>query len=605
MKYEKLAKLYEEIEKTSKRLEKSFIISKFLENCDTEELEKVIYLIQGKVFPQWDERKLGMSSKLLLKAIAKSTGESTSKIENLWRKLGDLGLVTEELMINKKQQTLFSSSLSLKKVIDNIKKLSEMEGEGTVNKKVSLISELLGSATGLEAKFIIRTVTESLRTGVGDSMVRDSLVWTFYPRPEGVFFKCEECGAMNPKVDDCMKCGVKLGNKKDVQESRDEYNSYVKEVQHAFDVSSDFGLIAKTLKEKGREGLKELTLTVGKPIKVMLYPKVDNVKEGFEVVGEPAIIEPKLDGFRVQIHRKKDDINLFTRRLENVSKQFPDVIKVVRDCVRSKDVILDTEVVGMDKETNRFRPFQEISQRIKRKHDVERLAKELPVMITVFDVIELNGENTLDLPLEDRKKKLKAIIKQEENVIEIIDELVTSDLKKAENYYKDCLARGHEGVMMKKVEGIYKPGKRVGQGVKVKPVMESLDLVVVEAEWGEGKRAKWLSSFTVACRDGDELKEIGKVGTGIKEKSEEGVSFQELTDELKPLIMSQKGKTVVVRPKVVLELLYEEIQKSPSYSSGFALRFPRVLRLREDKGVSEISTLKEIYGFFKDQKKRK
>ena len=605
MKYEKLARLYDEIEKTSKRLEKSFIISKFLKKCNTEDLEKIVYLIQGKVFPQWDERKLGMSSKLLLKAIAKSTGENTTTIENLWRKFGDLGLVTEELMKNKKQKTLFSSSLSLKKVIDNIKKLSEMEGEGTVNRKVGLISELLGSASGLEAKFIIRTVTESLRTGVGDSMVRDSLVFTFYPRPQGVFFKCEECGAMNPKVNDCMKCGIKLENKKESKEAREEYNSYINEVQHAFDVSSDFGLIAKTLKEKGREGLKELNLVVGKPIKVMLYPKVDNVEEAFEVVGEPAIIEPKLDGFRVQIHRKKDEIKLFTRRLEDVSKQFPDVVKAVKDFVRSKDVILDTEVVGIDKETKRVKPFQDISQRIRRKYDIEKLVKELPVMITVFDVIELNGENTLNLRLEERKKKLKAVVKQEDNVIEIIDELVTSDVKKAEDYYKDCLAKGHEGVMMKKLEGIYKPGKRVGQGVKVKPVMESLDLVVVEAEWGEGKRAKWLSSFTIACRDGDKLKEIGKVGTGIKEKSEEGVSFQELTDDLKPLIMSQKGKKVVVRPRVVLEILYEEIQKSSSYSSGFALRFPRVLRLRDDKGVSEISTLKEVNCFFKGQKKRK
>ncbi len=583
MLYSKLADIYKQLESTSKRIEKTEIISNFLKSVPENELKDIIYLLQGRVFPQWDERKLGMSSKLLVKAIAKSTGANTKEIEKLWTQEGDLGLTVEKLTKTKTQTSLFSKKLTLKKVIDNIQKLAELEGQGTVNNKTSLIAELLGSASALEAKFIVRTVLEELRTGVGDSMIRDSLVWTFYLGVEGI---------------------TKNRDAKESKEGREKFNSCIQEVQNAFDVTTDFGTIAQTLKQKGPEALKRLTLVVGKPIKVMLYPKVEDIEEGFEVVGEPAIIEPKIDGFRMQIHREKDNITLYTRRLEDVTKQFPDVVKSVKENTKSWDFILDVEVVGIDNKTKRIVPFQKISQRIKRKYDIQRIIKELPVVVNIFDAMEINGENLINIPLEQRRKKLKAIVRDKKNVIELIEQLITSDPKKAEKYYKDCLDKGHEGVMMKSLQGIYKPGKRVGYGVKIKPVMESLDLVITAAEWGEGKRSQWLSSFTLACRDDDRLLDMGKVGTGIKEKTEEGISFHELTEELKPLILSEKGKNVKVKPKVVVEILYEEIQKSPTYISGYALRFPRVHRLRDDKGVSDISSLSEVKKLYNLQRGR-
>jgi len=588
MKYSKLVDIYLALENTSKRLEKTYIISKFLGKVPKSDLKEVIYLLQGKVFAPWDERKLGMSSRLLVKVIAKSSGSSTSKIESLWNKKGDLGLVAEELIENKKQRTLFSTKLTVKKVVDNISKLADMGGEGTVNRKVGLISELLSSATKEEAKFIVRTVLEELRTGVGDGTIRDALVWAFYPKVVDDLFDIEE-GKITQKK--------KVGEK-----ARKEYNKISDKVQHAFDVTTDFGLISEILKEKGIEALEGVGLIVGKPIKVMLYPKAKDFEDAFATVGKPAMIEPKIDGFRMQIHRYKEEIKLFTRRLEDVTKQFPDVVKLVKSHVRSKDFILDSEILGIDPKTKRAIPFQKISQRIKRKHDIEKMAKTLPVVINVFDVVELNGDNLLDKEFEFRRKKLKAIIKSEKGKIELIEQLITSDIKKAEKYYQDCLAKGHEGVMVKNLKGIYKPGRRMGYGMKIKPVMESLDLVITKAEWGEGKRAKWLSSFTLACRDKNKLLEIGKVGTGIKEKSEEGVSFQELTDELKLMVIDEKGKSVTVKPKLVVEVNYEEIQKSPSYSSGYALRFPRVIRLRYDRGVKDISTIKEVEKLYREQK---
>jgi len=618
MLYKTLAELYVQMEKTSKRLEKTFLLAQFLKDCPKEDLKKIVYLIQGKVFPLWDERKLGMSSKLLVKVIAHSAGESVDTVEHEWKKQGDLGLVAEKFVGKKKQSTLFGKPLTLAKVVENISRLAEMEGEGTVQRKVALIAELLSSASPIEARYIMRTVLEDLRTGVGDGALRDALVWAFYPPIIGIFYRCEKCKTMNPAVKTCQVCGQKLDEKfrtevakkfpkgviipKTEADARELYNASVEEVQHAFNVSSDFGIIAETLQEKGPKGLKGTALVVGKPVKAMLYPKVKDIAEGFEVVGKPAMIEPKLDGFRVQIHRNKDHIKLFTRNLENVTAQFPDVVQVVKSHIRSKDCILDSEVVGIDPKSKRIVPFQQISQRIRRKYDIETLTKTLPVVVNIFDVMELNGETMLDVPFEERRKRVKAILKEEKHVIELIEQLITSDLAQAEKYYKECLEKGHEGIMMKSMHGVYKPGKRVGQGVKVKPVMESLDLVIVAAEWGEGKRANWLSSFTVACRDRDQLKELGKVSTGLKEKSEEGLSFQELTAELKKYILQEKGRQVIVKPKIVVEVIFDEIQASPSYSSGYALRFPRVVRVRLDKGVHDINTLQEIVHFYREQK---
>jgi DNA ligase 1 len=572
MYYRELAALYAKLEATSKRLEKTELVATFLKKCKDEELEQVMYLLQGRVFSQADERKLGMSSKLLVKSVIQSTGASKESVEMLWIDKGDLGLAVELLSKDKKQSTLFSKELTLDKVFQNIRKIATLEGNGTVQKKVGLVSELLSSATPIEAKYIVRSVAEVLRVGAGASVLRDALLQAFYP------------------------------DYKELKEEREEYKKVLEKLQHAIDITNDLGVIARAFKNKGIEGIESIELKVGTPVKVMLYPKAKGVEDGFESVGSPAVIEPKLDGFRVQIHVSKSSVKLFTRRLDEVTAQFPDVVKAVRDCVRSTDVILDSEVVGIDSQTKRMVPFQKISQRIKRKHGIDAMIKSQPVVVYVFDVIELHKENMINKPLNERREKLKAIISVKKNILVLIDQLITKDLTKALKYYQECLDLGLEGVMMKKVDGVYKPGKRVGDGVKVKPVMEPLDLVVVGAEWGEGKRANWLSSFIVACKDGDSFLEIGKVGTGIKEKTEEGVSFEELTSQLKPLIIEQKGKRVKVTPKVVLELLYEEIQKSSSYSSGYALRFPRVHRLREDKPLSEINSLSDIKREYNSQK---
>ena len=336
----------------------------------------------------------------------------------------------------------------------------------------------------------------------------------------------------------------------------------------------------------------------------MLFKKSESVEEGFDVVGKPAAIDYKYDGFRLQIHRSGNDIKLFTRNLEDVTVQFPDIVKMIKKDISSKEYIIDCEVIGYDKKTGNWKPFQDISQRIKRKYNIDEMIQEVPVMIIVFDILNLNGENLIEVPFRERRDKLSKIIKEDPMAVSLAKEIITDSVEKGEKFYAHALSEGAEGVMMKNLEGVYKPGSRVGYGIKIKPVMETLDLVVVGAEWGTGKRANWLSSFILACRDGDEFKEIGKMGTGFKEKDSEGVSFGKMTKLLKPLIISESGREVKVKPGVIVEAKYEEIQKSTNYDSGFALRFPRFVRLRDDKGLADVDNLTRVSKLAKSQRSR-
>jgi len=389
--------------------------------------------------------------------------------------------------------------------------------------------------------------------------------------------------------------------------AREIYDRFISLVQKALDVSNDFSNVAKTIKEHGIRTLVQIELATATPIKVMLAQKVKTMKEGFDKVGRPCAIEQKYDGFRIQIHKSHGKILLFTRRLEDVTKQFPEVVKYVKDHINADNFILDSEAVGFDSKTGKYMPFQNISQRIKRKYDIEKLAKQLPVELNIFDVVSLNSKNVLNLSFKERRKLLEKIVKPAKMKIRLAEQLITSNEKEAEKFYDKSLQQGNEGVMLKNLEAPYKPGSRVGYMIKLKPTMETLDLVVVGAEWGTGKRGKWLSSFILACLDPDtgEFLEVGKVGTGFKEKAEEGLSFEEMTNMLKPAIITEKGKIVKVSPSVVLEITYEEIQKSPGYSSGYALRFPRVVQLRTDRGPQDISTIDMIEEFFYEQKKKK
>lgn len=555
MKYKELVKVYQALESTTKKLEKIDILSNFLKKVDNEDLANIVYLVQGNVYPQNSSEKIGMSSRLILKVIALSTGNNEKSIEDLWRKKGDLGKVASELISKKSQHTLTKHDLTLSKVIDNIRKLSILQGQGTVNRKVNLIAELLSNAEPDESKFIVNTVLETLRIGIAEGIINDSIAKAFDKDP--------------------------------------------KEVKKSFDLTGDYGEVALNAKTGNLNSLK---INIGRPLKVMLGPKVENINEAFESLGKPIQVEFKLDGFRLQIHKKNNEIKLFTRSLEDVTKQFPDVISYIKTHVKGKSFILDSEAVGYNPKTGKYLPFQAISQRIKRKYDINVIAKAYPVEVNVFDILSYEGKTLINEILKERRALLEKVIKQEKGKIVLTKKFISDNEEETIKFYKESLNSGNEGLMLKNLNSIYKPGRYVNGWVKLKSVLEPFDLVIVKAEWGEGKRSSWLSSYTVACRKGKEFLEVGKVSTGLKEKTE-GLTFKQLTKELKPLIIEQEGRQVKVKPSIIVEVAYEEIQKSPTYSSGFALRFPRVLRLRDDKGLDDINTINDVEMYYKKQKK--
>jgi DNA ligase-1 len=603
MRYKKLAELYQEASSTTKRLEKIKILSKFLMYLSEEDRD-VMYLLEGDIYPEYDERRIGISNQLVIKAISKATGNEEKNVVKEWKSIGDLGKVSEKLIEHKKQSTLQSYIrrdsnsedrlikknrgflyLTTEKVLENFRKLPELEGKGTVGKKISLITELLTSASPVEALYLVRTLIGDLRIGIQESSIREALAETFF---------------------------------------KDKENSSRK-VQEAIDKSNDLAVVFSACKKGSLKELEKISLEVGKPIKAMLAQKVLTIADGFKALGKPCAIEYKYDGFRLIIHKQGEEIKLFTRSLENVTKQFPEVIEYLKKYVLAKSFILDSEAVGFNKKTKEYQAFQSISQRIRRKYDIEKLQKELPVEINIFDIIYYNGKSQLNEPFEKRAKLLRKIIKDHPYKIISSKQIITGDEKKAKEFYKKALRDNQEGVMMKNLNAPYKPGRRVGNMLKIKPEERDLDLVIVGAEYGTGKRSGWMSSFILACKGNKkgEYLEIGKMGTGIKEKSQanfhsssstqsveqkekseiEGTSFEELTKKLIPLIIKEKGKKVEIKPKIIVSVTYQEIQKSPNYNSGWALRFPRFTSLRVDKPLSEIATLKEVEDDFKKQKR--
>jgi DNA ligase 1 len=555
MKYSHLCEIYESLEQHPSRLDKTQIIADFLAKIKHDKDKEIIYLLQGRIFPDYDERELGISEQLAIKALSKATGITENEIEKTWKKLGDLGLVAEQITSRKKQSTLSSSELTTEKVLQNLQKLPALEGKGTVDKKMSLIAELLTSSTPKEAKYIIRIILSDMRIGTGAGTIRDSIVWACFDKEDKLAYEA---------------------------------------VQDAYDKSTDWKLVFQQAC-KGIKELEKTELAPGNPVKVMLYPKVKSVEEAFERTGKPAAFEFKYDGFRVMINKEENGkIKLFTRRLDDVSKQFPDVIKYISENIKGKSFIIDGEAVGYDPKTKKYRPFQEISQRIKRKYDIEKIEKELPVEVIIFDVLYHDGKSYLKHPFQERRELLKEIVKQQKHKTILAEQIITDNEDKARGFFEQAIKENQEGLMVKKIDAPYKPGSRIGYGYKWKPEDRDFDLVIVQAEYGTGKRAGWLTSYTVACRDGDEFLEVGKVSTGLKEKEEEGLSFKEMTKILKPLIEKEQGREVIVKPKVVVAVTFQNIQKSPTYSSGFALRFPRITALRPDRNTDDITSLREI-----------
>ena len=592
MQYADLVAVYERLAATDSNHDKRDILAETVAEAG-ELLPVVVKLVRGRLFAAHQRAELGASSSLTLEAILKATGVDEEDVRDQWRETGDLGDAAAWAVEHNTQQTLFSEPLTVERVHDTLRELATYEGAGSQDRRVDEIAGLISDADPGEARYVVRTALNHLRLGVGEGTIRDAIAFAFL----------------------------------------DGSQEAIDAVERAYQVTNDYRVVAETARDEGIAGLDDLDVELFRPVQVMLAEKGESLASALAdaTTGGHALAEAKYDGARIQIHKDGDEIRLFTRRLEDVTEQFPDVVAAVREGVTAEQAILDGELVGYTPKTvvdedREPVPFQRFSQRIKREDGVEAMAKEVPVVIHLFDCL-YDGETLIEASLATRIERLDDTFESvavapdapraglerarfrwvgfepesqesaddEDETPE--DEPVTVP-EAAQTLYREALDAGHEGVMVKNPASDYQPGTRVGRMLKVKPTMEPLDLVVSRAIYSEGRRSDWLGRLYLACYDegSDDLQEVGRLSTGYTDEE-----LDRLTDRLEALIISQDGRAVDLRPEVVLEVEYEEIQASEEYGSGYALRFPRFLRVREDLDPSDTDTLERVESLFESQ----
>jgi len=567
MRYAALAEAFEKLEHTPSYLEKNSVIVELLKRTTAEEMERVVLLLLGKPWPAYVSKETGVGLQQLKKAVAMSAGYSSAEVGKLMKQVGDLGEVAKQLLGKKRQVTLFTEQLTVKKVFENVKQLPEITGEGSVDRKIASIAELLTSSTPLEAKFIVRTVIGDLRIGVAEGRLRDAIASAFDVRPQVV--------------------------------------------EHAYMLTTDYSTVAKTVATGGEKGLEKLGVAVGHPVNPMLAQRAETIDEVLKRMGGKAAFELKLDGIRIQVHKDGDKVSLFTRRMEEYTKMFPDIIDPLRQALKPKRAIVDGELVAIDKRTGKPMPFQEVLKR-RRKYEIKQAIEQVPVEIYLFDLLMSDGNVVLDEPYVERRMALERIIKEVKGKVMIVEQRVLGKPDEIKEFMDWAIKIGHEGLLAKDLEASYRAGRREFVWLKLKPVLETLDLVVVGGLYGKGKRAGFFGSYILAARDEEtrRYKTVTKCGSGYTDED-----LKELTKMFKKIQFNKPHPDVHIeldcdsyfKPDVVFEITFEEIQKSPAekHSSGYGLRFPRYIKIREDKRPQEANTVREIVEMYKKQEKRK
>ncbi len=567
MRYATLAEAFEKLEHTPSYLKKNSVIVELLKCTPAEGMERVILLLLGRPWPAYISKETGVGLQQLKKAVAKAAGYSAAEVDKLMKQVGDLGEVAKQLLEKKRQTTLSVEQLTVKKVFENVKQLPEITGEGSVDRKIASIAELLTSSTPLEAKFIVRTVIGDLRIGVAEGRLRDAIASAF---------------------------GVKPGV-----------------IEHAYMLTTDYSIVAKAVATSGEKGLEKLGVAVGHPVNPMLAQRAETIDEVLERMKGKAAFEIKLDGIRVQVHKDGDRISLFTRRMEDYTKMFPDVIDPLRQALKPKRAIVDGELVAIDKRTGKPMPFQEVLKR-RRKYEIKQTIEQIPVEIHLFDVLMSDGSVMLDEPYVERRKTLERIIREVKGKVMMTEQRVLSKPDEIKEFMSKSIEIGHEGLLAKDLEASYRAGRREFVWLKLKPMLETLDLVVVGGLYGKGKRVGFFGSYVLAARDekSGRYKTVTKCGSGYTDEE-----LKEFTKIFKKLQLKKPHPDVDIEidcdayfePRIVFETYFEEIQKSPKlkHTSRFGLRFPRLVRIREDRRAEEANTIKDVAGLYERQQKRK
>ena len=548
MKYQELVDVYSALEATTKRLEKTEIISDYLKTLDSDTIEKVGLLILGTVFPAWSSEEIGIGGKLVERAVAEAVGTTQAAVEDAVRDEGDIGLACIKLYAKKSQMTFFSQPLTINFVFSSLRKLSQISGSRSTNRKIAILLELLSQASATEAKYLTRTITEELRIGVGDGVVRDAIAQAF-------------------NIDKAI-------------------------VERAQMLTNDFSVVARTAKEEGEEGLSKLNLTPGTPVKPMLAQLAPPLDEILPEMGE-ALCDTKYDGIRLQVHRNGNEIKIFTRRLENITNALPEIVDLFNEQLPHEDYIVEGEVIAT--RGGKPLPFQNVLHRVRRKHNVEEAMENVPLKVYLFDVMYYKVP-MIDEPLKDRRKTL-------ENIVDTsVDEMNLSTMKygtkeniaEIQELFEWSINEGHEGIMIKDTTSAYIPGLRGKKMLKYKAEPETLDMVVVGGIYGIGKRGDFVGSYLLALRDeNNEFKTVALVGTGLDD-----ATLEYLTGKMKELEISTKGREITVEPKIVLEIAFSEIVESPEYETGYSLRFPVVKNIRKDKSPMDADTVERLLSMY-------
>jgi DNA ligase-1 len=581
--YSDIAEVYEKIEATTKRLEMTDLLVGLLRKTPKELIDKVVYLTQGKIYPDFVKLEIGVAERLAMKALAHASGWHESEIEEDLKKTGDVGETAHNFIARKKQATFFRKPLTVQRVYETFDKMARASGPGAIDTKVTLLAGLLADATPKEAKYIMRTVTGNLRLGIADMTVLDALA-------------------------------IAYGGGKETREL----------VERAYNISSDLGRVAKVLAEEGLEGVKKFKVIVGNPIRPMLAERLSSPEEILEKLGGKCVAEYKYDGERIQAHKKGDEVILFSRRLEDISDQYPDAVELLRRHVLAKEAIVEGECVAVNPDTGEMMPFQELMHR-RRKYGIEKAMEEYPVSLFMFDALYVDGKDLTLEPYPVRRETLESIIREGER-IKIAKSITTGDLKALENFFLEAIENGCEGLMCKSIaqDSIYQAGARGWLWIKYKrdyksEMTDTVDLVVVGAFHGRGKRAGTYGALLLAAYnpENDTFETVCKCGTGFTDED-----LAKLPEMMKkhviphkhPRVNSLIEADVWFEPKVVIEVLGAEITLSPIHTcalnrirqgNGLAIRFPRFTgNYRLDKAAEDATTSSEIVEMYRKQLKK-
>jgi len=583
VRYSSIADAYEKIEATTKRLEMTDYLVEILKETPTNLIDKVVYLTQGKLYPDFVGIEIGIAEKLAIRTVARAAGHREKDIEADMQKTGDLGETTQKFMTKKTQATFFSTPLTVERVYETLDKMANSTGSGSVDLKLGLLAGLLSDSSPSEAKYIVRTVTGSLRLGIADMTVLDALA-------------------------------VAFGGGK---ETRDQ-------LERAYNISSDLGKVAKLVAEEGIERIKKFKVLPGEPIRPMLAERLSSSAEIFEKLGGKCRAEYKYDGERIQAHKKKDEVILFSRRLENITDQYPDGVEYVRKHVRAEEAIVEAEAVAVDPETGEMKPFQELMHR-RRKYGIKEAMEEHPITLFMFDILYVDGKDLTLEPYTVRHQHLEKVIEQTDNV-KVAESIIAEDPEELELFFEKTVESGSEGIICKSVndDSVYQAGARGWNWIKYKrdyrsEMTDTVDLVVVGAFHGRGKRAGTYGAFLLAAYDPDKdiFETVTKVGTGFTDADLEKLPKMLKKHQIShkhPRVNSTLKMDVWFEPAVVIETRGAEITLSPIHTcamnvireaSGLAIRFPRFTgKYRVDKSPEDATTTKEVVKMYRSQLKK-